>query len=124
MSSIPTWLFTSLAPARRRWAAAFVLAAAVLAFGLTGCGSPNSRLSEVVSQQPAPGNRPLLVVQSPEGDSWLRLLRAGGLAAIEEPFGYLPTDSAAVVPDDLQMTVSEVAEVKAWVHAGRSPGDR
>ena len=30
MRSIPTWLFTSLAPARRRWAAAFVLAAAVL----------------------------------------------------------------------------------------------
>jgi hypothetical protein len=118
VGSIPTRLFTSLAPARRRWAAALVLAAAVLAFGLTGCGSPNSRLAEAVSQQPAPGSRPLLVVQSPEGDSWLRLLRAGGLAAIEEPFGYLPTDSAAVVPDDLQLTGSEVAEVKAWVRAG------
>ena len=55
-----------------------------------------------VSKQPALGTRPLLVVQSPEGDSWLRLLRAGGLAATEEPFGYLPTDSAAVVPERLE----------------------
>ena len=60
-----------------------------------------------MSKQPALGSRPLLVVQSPEGDSWLRLLRAGGLAAIEEPFGYLPTDSAAVVPDDLKLTAYE-----------------
>ena len=60
----------------------------------------------------------MLVVQSPEGDSWLRLLRAGGLAATEEPFGYLPTDSAAVVPDDLKLSAYDVSEAKAWVAAG------
>ena len=76
----------------------------MLLFGLAACGSADSHLSTVVSKQPAVGSRPVLVVQSPEGDSWLRLLRAGGLAAIEEPFGYLPTDSAAVVPDDLKLT--------------------
>jgi hypothetical protein len=48
----------------------------------------------------------------------LRLLRAGGLAATEEPFGYLPTDSAAVVPDDVKLSAYDVSEAKAWVAAG------
>ena len=41
-----------------------------------------------------------------------------GLAATEDPFGYLPTDSAAVVPDDVKLSAYEVSEVKAWVAAG------
>ena len=83
--------------------ARLLISMALLVVGLAACGS-TSHLSEQVSRQPALGSRPVLVVQSPEGDSWLRLLRAGGLAATEEPFGYLPTDSAAVVPDDLKLT--------------------
>ena len=76
-----------------------LISMALLVVGLAACGS-TSHLSEQVSRQPALGSQPVLVVQSPEGDSWVRLLRSGGLAATEDPFGYLPTDSAAVVPDD------------------------
>jgi hypothetical protein len=90
---------------------------ALLVVSLTACGSA-SHLSDQVSKQPPLGTRPLLVVQSPEGDSWLRLLRAGGLAATEEPFGYLPTDSAAVVPADLKLSAYDVSEARAWVSAG------
>ena len=94
-----------------------LISMALLIVSLTACGSI-SHLSDEVSKQPAVGTRPVLVVQSPEGDSWLRLLRAGGLAAMEESFGYLPTDSAAVMPNDLKLSAYDVSEAKAWVAAG------
>ena len=90
---------------------------AVLVVSLAACGSI-SHSSVQVSTPPAGGTRPVLVVQSPEGDSWLRLLRAGGLAATEEPFGYLPTDGAAVMPNGLKLSAYDVSEARAWVAAG------
>ena len=98
MRCYPTWAFTSSAPARRRRGVAVIVAAAVLLFGLAACGSGDSRLSKLVSTQPAQGSRPLLVVQSPEGDSWLRLLRSGGLAAMEEPLGTFPAVALSWYP--------------------------
>lgn len=108
------------APTRRRarWSAVAITVAVVASWGLAGCGSGSPSLSKLVSEQPGAGTRPVLVVQAPEGGSWLRLLRAGGLSAIEEPFGYLPTNSAAVVPDGVNLTAYDLSEAVAWVKAG------
>ena len=57
--------------------ARLLISMALLVVGLAACGS-TSHLSEQVSSQPALGSRPVLVVQSPEGESWVRLLRSGG----------------------------------------------
>lgn len=118
MHSHPSRPASYPAPARGRWLAAAVAGAVVASWGLAGCGSGSPSLSKLVSEQPGAGTRPILVVQAPEGGSWLRLLRAGGLAAIEEPFGYLSTNSAAVVPDGVKLTAYDLSEAAAWVKAG------
>ncbi len=89
-----------------------MLVFAVLAAGCSSGGTPRA---QPVARA---GMGPVLVVQAPEAGAWVRLLRAGGIPAVAEPFGYLTKNSAAVIPDGAILTKYDISEVVSWVKAG------
>lgn len=96
----------------RLLAAGLMLVSAAI---VAGCSSGASPKAQPVARA---GAGPVLVVQAPEAGAWVRLLRAGGIPAVSEPIGYLPKNSAAVVPDGAVLTKYDIAEVVSWVKAG------
>jgi hypothetical protein len=86
--------------------------ALLLAAALTGCGGANHAPAALKA------NLPLVVLDSPDAPSWVRLLRAVGWSARVGDLAELLDRTGGVVPADASLSGSDRARILGWVERG------
>ena len=97
-------------PAAMRLVAAALVTAVVLA-GCTSGGHHPTPLAH-------PGSLPAIVVDSADAATWVRLLRATGLAVRTGTLGELTARGAGVVPESTRLTAKQRDSLASWVRRG------